>query len=179
MKLTCPGCGAVASAECWHNDLKTREAMAALATIPAPANAQVFGYLSLFRPDQRALSWGKTLRLLTELSGLIGKGYVSQQGCIDRHCPPSVWAKAMEQMAEQRYSLSLPMKSHGYLRKVAYDLAAQLDAKAESSRNNHATITPSQVPADDPRRDPLYAIKKKWDEEHGLGGKIDKIGNID
>ncbi|WP_310598823.1 hypothetical protein [Desulfobulbus sp.] len=64
---------------------------------------------------------------------LVAKGYVAQQGKIDRPCPPSLWAMGMERMMEQAATLTLPMKNHNYLRTIVYQLADQADARQEQA----------------------------------------------
>jgi len=54
MILTCPSSGATASACAWENDIIAREAMQAIIALPAPVAKVTLGYLSLFRPTERA-----------------------------------------------------------------------------------------------------------------------------
>jgi len=56
MILTCPSCGATASACAWENDITAREAMQAILALPASVGKVTLGYLSLFRPTERALT---------------------------------------------------------------------------------------------------------------------------
>ena len=132
MKLTCPCCGAVASAEAWQNDLEARAVLAAAIKLDEPIPRQLLPYLGLFRPAERSLSWKRTARLIQELSGLVATGYVQVQGKPARPCPPQVWALAMEQMTERGMAISRPMGNHNYLRKVAWQLADKLDADIEA-----------------------------------------------
>ncbi len=170
MKLICPGCGAVASAESWDNDLTAREAIQVVSKLPAPVNKQVFGYISLFRPEKRSLTWKKTLRLLHEVEQLVGKGYVHVQGKIDRTCPASLWARAMEQMIEQRGSLRLPMASHNYLTKIAWDLAEQADYGSEKKRTTIQMNSRTRPSADaDPALDPMEKARREYDERMKKG----------
>jgi len=133
LKLVCPGCGAVVSAECWVNDEISREALAKIAALPPPLPKSILGYLSLFRPFNSGLTWKKVLRLSEEIKTLAGRGHVNVQGKVDRNCPPRLWAQAMDQMVERRVGLALPLKNHNYLRQVAWQLADQEDALAEKS----------------------------------------------
>jgi hypothetical protein len=136
MKLICPACGAIASAETWINDELSRETLARIVELKAPLPKSVLGYMSLFRPGKTGLAWKKALRLAEEIATLTGCGYVKNQGKIDRDCPPRIWAMAMDQMTERRAGLSLPLKNHNYLRQVAWQLADQADAQAEKSGPN-------------------------------------------
>jgi len=181
MKMICPGCGAVASAESWLNDATCREALAAISKLPAPLPKVTLGYLSLFRPGKQSLTWKKALRLITEIEALTGKGYVHINGRVDRNCNPGIWAQAMEQMVEHRLALSLPMPNHNYLAKVAYDLADSADYQGEKKK--HVAAVAHQMPVmrekncqpdndlskDDDliNRDPLEKIRREWDAKHG------------
>ncbi len=55
MKLICPSCAAVASAESWVNDANCRETMLVISRLPSPLPKAILGYLSLFRPGQQSL----------------------------------------------------------------------------------------------------------------------------
>ena len=134
MKLVCPACGAIVSAEAWLNDELSRKALAAIAVLPDPLPKSVLGYFSLFRASS-SLGWKKVVRLVGEIRELTGRGYVNVQGKVDRPCPPRIWSQAMDQMVERRIGLSLPLKNHNYLRQVAWQLADQEDSQAEKSRN--------------------------------------------
>jgi len=173
MKLICPGCGAIASAESWVNDVHCRETLLIISRLPAPLPKTTLGYLSLFRPGQRALGWKKALRLAGEIEQLVCKNFVSVKGKVDRRCSPRIWAKAMEQMVEQRDGLDLPMPNHRYLKKVAYDMADKADYKQEQ-RQHAAPVR--RVRTSDPvvSHDPLAKIKEEWDKAHqGDDGKLD------
>ena len=141
MKLVCPGCAAVASAESWVNDELCRETLAVVTRLPGTLPKVALGYLSLFRPGAQALSWKKALRLAGEIEQLVSPGYVKVHGKVDRNCPPAIWARAMEQMIEQRSGLELPLKNHRYLCKVAWGMADQADYQAEKKQTTTAQNT--------------------------------------
>lgn len=168
MKLVCPGCGATASAEAWVNDATCREVLQVVSRLQAPLPKTCLGYLSLFRPGVRALTWKKALRVSLEVEQLTGRGFVNIQGKVDRNCPARIWAKAMEQMLEQRDRLNLPMPNHNYLRKVAYDLADQMDYRQEKkseSQKQAQRIRPDRSKGDI-NLDPLEKARREWDAEH-------------
>lgn len=131
MILVCPSCGATHSAEAWENDLVARKTLAAQATLPREVSAVLLPYLALFRPDKRALSWSRTLKVMAELAALVAPGWVQVQGKPARECPPRVWAQGMEQMVERSATLQRPLKNHNYLRLVVWQLADQVDAGRE------------------------------------------------
>jgi len=141
MKLVCPACGAIASADTWLNDELCREALSRIAALPAPLPKAALGYMSLFRPGRTGLTWKKALRLSEEIASLTACGYVSVKGQVDRNCPPRIWAQAMEQMVEKRITLTLPLANHRYLGKVAWQLADQEDLQAEKQSRVRPTRT--------------------------------------
>jgi len=135
MRLTCPGCGLVASAEAWANDAACREAFAEIVNLP-PAVAKVaLPYMSLFRPAKTALTWTKAHRLLKELRGLVEAGHVQVSGKVARPCSPQMWAMAIEEMLARRDRLDRSLPNHNYLRQVAHGLADRADSQAETRRN--------------------------------------------
>lgn len=170
MKLVCPSCGATASADIWSNDAVAREAVMAIAALPAPLHISTMHYFTLFRPVKSALAWKKVLRLAGEIKALCGAGYVSTQGQVDRNCPPRIWAAAMDEMAERQNAIKRPLKSHNYLRQVAWGLADQAAKQQESgTRNQEATHTRPEAthgrPVSFATIDPLAAIKENWDAD--------------
>jgi hypothetical protein len=135
MKGMCQSCGVVAPVEWFLAEPVRRRFEAVLIETPKPVQEQAFFYLALFRPLKNgSLTNKKALRLLTELRDLVKQGYVSKPSCVDRPCPPQIWAQAMETMVNQRHGLTLPMPNHNYLCKVAYDKADAVDFQAERSR---------------------------------------------
>ena len=138
MILTCPSCGATASAAAWENDMAARETLQAMLALPAPVGKAILGYMGLFRPVQRALSWRKAKRIVDDLAALIAPGHVQLQGKPARPCPPVLWAMAMEQMA-WRGDLQRPMKNHNYLRQIVWQLADQADAGREQAQRRAET----------------------------------------
>ncbi|MDH5525555.1 MAG: hypothetical protein OEY01_16430 [Desulfobulbaceae bacterium] len=131
MRLVCPGCGCTASLEAWANDADCRATLAAIVKLPAPVPAAVLPYLSLFRPEARALNWKKVLKLVNELALLVGSGHVQVDKMVARPCPARIWAQAMDDMVASFNTKRPHFKNHTYLRKVAYDLANQGDAEKE------------------------------------------------
>ena len=131
MKGVCQSCGAVAPLEWFLADGKYKQCLTVMAIIPREVAAPTVRYLGLFRPASgRAMSVDKALRLLEEIAALVKAGHVQVDKLVARPCPPRIWAEAMEQMRENP-KLRLPMKSHNYLKSVAYDLADAADAGAE------------------------------------------------
>ena len=167
MILVCPSCGATHSAEAWENDRITRTVFAAQAALPREVCAVLLPYLALFRPDKRALSWSRTLKLTQELAAMVAPGWVQVQAKPARECPPRVWAQGMEQMVERSATLQRPLKNHNYLRQVVWQLADQVDAGRE--RHQHHEVATGEQRARRQRGDGdgEDQFLKAYKEKHG------------
>ncbi len=127
-------------------------------------------YLGLFRPEKRALTWAKSLKLIGELQALVAQGHIQVQGKVARPCPPRIWAQGMEQMAA-RTDLSRPMKNHNYLRQIVYQLADQADYKQERHHNQQILNGNAKANRDmntrQPEADGLSQLERQWLERYG------------
>lgn len=139
MKLICPSCGATHSAEAWSSDADARQCIKIVGELPWDISRRVLAYLALFRPASPAsdglrrdkgLRWAKALKLLHELSGLVAETSIQWKGKPARPCTAIAWGLAMEKVIENPPG-RLPLKSHGYLRAVAWEIADELDRKTE------------------------------------------------
>jgi hypothetical protein len=142
-----------------------RQALQAACALPPEVSKVCLGYLSLFRPMQRALSWSKSLRIINELSALIAPGHIQVQGKPARPCPPRIWAVAMEQMVERSATLQRPLKNHNYLRQIVHQLADQADAGREKQviKAEQTGSTKIIRPADDE----MSPAMRRYIEENG------------
>lgn len=147
MILTCPSCGASASADVWFANADARKAFAVYSDIPAQVQAVAFQYAAMFRPKSRAMSWRQALRRLTEIRDMTGSGFVQWKGRPARPCMPGIWAQAVAEMTDSR-DIELPLNNHNYLRAIAYDLAEKADRQAETQRNaserTHTYVRPQE-----------------------------------
>lgn len=134
MKLICPSCGAVHSAEGWSNDPVARQCLKLASEMPHSVGSRCFAYLALFRPPGRSLRWKKVLRLLSELKELATLLHIQWKGQVARPNSASAWGGGMERVIENPPK-RLPLKSHGYLRAVAYEIADEMDRQAEVKKN--------------------------------------------
>ena len=134
MKLICPSCGAVHSAEAWSNDPVARQCLKLACELPHAVSSRCFAYLALFRSPGSSLQWKTVLNLLAELKDRVSDPYVQWKNQVARPCSASIWGDAMEQMIECPPK-RLPVKSHGYLRSVAYEIADEMDRKREVKKN--------------------------------------------
>lgn len=131
MRLVCPSCGATASAEAWTNDAAIRYTIAALVQLPTPVRLQALSYLGLFRQGTKALPWRRALKIVTSLKDLVAEESVHWQGGETRPVNAEIWGKALEATLA---SGPKGLKNHNYMRKCAWDLAAELAAKVEKDR---------------------------------------------
>lgn len=168
MRLVCPACGAAASAEAWGNDAEMRQAMRVVAEMPEAVSRRALAYLALFRPASgKGLRWATALRLLAELDRLVREPYVQWEGRPACKNSANAWGLAIDRVVEHA-PRKLPLKSHGYLRAVAYEIADELDRAAETRRNQAEAAGGAALrAADDPnfkRLDPEW-MRKVWDEK--------------
>ena len=131
MKLTCPACGAQCSLEAWSQDASARQALKEIAELPGDVGRCAPSYMALFRPSSgRSLRWDKVARLLAELRVLVSEAKISWDNKPARPNRPAAWARAMERIVE-RPPRHLPLKSHGYLTSMAYEIANEYDQADE------------------------------------------------
>lgn len=115
---------------------------------PAVGRALI-SYLRLFKPAKTALRVARAAKIAREVADLVAAGKVcrDERAGVRRPAPPSVWVKAMDQMAQQRDRLTLPLDSRGYLRAVAFGIADQADAIAERAREATAVSSARRRPS--------------------------------
>ncbi|MEW5905128.1 MAG: hypothetical protein AB1722_12395 [Pseudomonadota bacterium] len=147
MKLSCPACGAVASLDVLLGHEGAREAVMTALALPAPLGKLLVQYIGLFRPAQRNLSLDRVASLLGELLTMIDKGEIERGGRM-WSAPQDAWAAALTEMLAKRDTLTLPLKSHGYLLTIIAGYSdkaeARKEAQTEAQRRGH---TPVGAPA--------------------------------
>ena len=116
MRLTCPCCGAQNSLEALLNDAAARQAVAVALALPGLGDRLV-RYLGLFRAPKHGLTWDRAARLLEELNTAIAAGQITRHGQ-DWPAPLDYWKSALDQVLDARPTLTLPLKTHGYLYEV-------------------------------------------------------------
>jgi len=134
MKLICPSCGSTHSACAWLNDALARQSIILAGSMQYDISSRCFAYLSLFRPPGRALQWRKILKLLTELQALVSTPEIKWDNGQARKNSARIWGIALDRIIENPPK-RLPLKSHGYLTSIAYEIANDLDRQSEVHRN--------------------------------------------
>jgi hypothetical protein len=141
MRLICPSCGAIASVEAWLSNADSRECLRIVAGMPSDVGRKTLPYLTLFRPrvpendkGYRGLIWPRALRLALDLKRLVEEPFISWENRPARPNNPLAWSQALEQVI-QRPPRRLPLETHGYLRRIAYDIADEMDRAVEVKHN--------------------------------------------
>jgi hypothetical protein len=163
MRLICPSCGAVASAEAWMNDSIIRNFFEAALKLPPPVQIRTLHYLGLFRQGEKALPWRRALTLVRSLRDLTEPETVHWQGGETRPVTPDIWGRAMEATLA---SGPKGLKNHNYLRHVAWEMAAEAASKAERSaetarRNRPREVEEEPAPLSEANRKAIDAFKQK------------------
>lgn len=166
MKLVCPSCGATHSVEAWQNDAQVRYFLNALTALPAPVQQRALPYCGLFRQGTKALPWRRALVVIQSLKDLVDTGTVHWQGGETRPCTAEIWGQAMEATIAAGPK---NLKNHNYLRRICWELAAELAAKAEADRENsrrkrHQEEEEQPAPMSEATRRAVEDLKKKWGE---------------
>jgi len=134
MRLICPSCGAIASAEAWENDASARRVLDIVSKLPGAVAVRALPYLGLFRQGKkRVLAWPTAVKLASDLAMMVGYGTVQWDGGEERPAPPELWARLMDQMIGMQKSQQ--QLNHNYLRKAVWSEAKELAEKAEAEHS--------------------------------------------
>jgi hypothetical protein len=166
MRLSCPACGASSSLDALIEHAAAREVLTAALCVDGRLGPLLVKYLALFRPAKTGLSMSRVAALLGELLPLIHAAKIERNGSLYA-APREAWIMALDDLLARRDSLTLPLKSHGYLLGVLANQSTQAAARAEkSTEQRRAGHTPvgavaaahRPMPADAPVvRDPMAA----------------------
>lgn len=149
MRLTCQACGAVISLDAALGHEGAREAVQIALQLPAPIGKLLVQYVALFRPPKRQLSMDRLASLLGELLKMVDAGKVERNGRT-YSAPTAYWQQAIEDMLAKRESLTLPLKSHGYLLTIIAGFADKAEAQAEQKsedQKRHGVLKQGQTKA--------------------------------
>lgn len=174
MKCCCPSCGYSASLTAFAGEADARECLALALHFPAPLADALLRYLQLFRPRQRALGWGRALKLLRTLHADMGRGHIQRKGRTWA-APRPAWEPALRTVVGKRDELDLPLKDHAYLyeilRRQANSTEAKAEQKVETQRRAKREPTPRPRSKQPVERGPLpaggiMAAAQRWANEH-------------
>jgi hypothetical protein len=142
MHATCPQCGTQGHVATFFAEDDGKRLAAVLAGMVPELGRATIAYLGLFKPAKTALRMARAAKLAQELEALASAGSVCRdERCgVRRPCTPATWAAGIEQMLQQRASLTLPLDSHNYLRAVVFALADKADAAAERQKEAEARV---------------------------------------
>lgn len=147
MRLSCPSCGSAMSLDTLLASEGAREAVMTALQLPAPLGKALLQYLALFRPAQRQLSFDRVNSLLSELLPMIQSGKIERNGRLWA-APVESWRQGIEEMLAKRGSLTLPLKSHGYLLTIIAAYTDKAEARAETKAEERQRSGRTPVPAD-------------------------------
>lgn len=115
MKIKCNACGAETSLDAVIDNDDAATALS-LALSMTPLGKLLVRYLAMFRPAKTRLTWDKVASILGELLPMIESERIERKGRV-YEVPNHVWCNAIEKALQARDAgtLTLPLKSHGYL----------------------------------------------------------------
>jgi hypothetical protein len=109
--------------------------MKIVAELPESVSRRAIAYLALFRPmGGKGLRWSTVLKHLAELDRQVREPFVQWEQRPARPNESRFWGQTMERLIECPPK-KLPLKSHGYLRAMVYEVADEADRSAEKVRN--------------------------------------------
>jgi hypothetical protein len=148
MNLICPCCHAVYPIEAALNDLAGRQAIVEAFKLTTFGDL-LLGYVKLFTPPKRALSNMRMGKLLEELLPLIRAASIERNGRV-LNAPQDYWRMALAEMLAKRDggTLTLPLKSHGYLLTIIEGYNLKAEARKEQQ---HEDQLAGRTPVGSPR----------------------------
>lgn len=130
--MICPCCHADFPIEAGINDVAARNAVKRAFSL-TPLGDLLLAYVQLFKPEKRVLSMTRLVKILDELLPMIQAGKIEHKGRV-WPAPHDYWRMALEEMLAKRDSLTLPIKSHGYLLTIIAATADKATAKVEAEQ---------------------------------------------
>lgn len=132
--LRCPHCQRQIDLLAACDAADGRDFFEAVLALPAPAIKPTLRYLALFSPPKRGLSWSRLNRLLRDLQEPLRRGELRRDGKL-YVAPVDVWLRAMTHLVEDPpKTLTLPLRSHGYLLSIIAGRAERVAAATEQAR---------------------------------------------
>lgn len=169
MRLICPACGAMCSAEGWQNDAVARSTLDCLLRFPNEVRSLVLPYLGLFRTGKSGLTWPRAYRLAADLLNLVEKGSIAWDGAEERPAPPILWQQAIDAVMLRRPKA---LANHNYLRHTAWEMASPLAARREREqeaelRGRDYTVPRKEETVSEEERAAVQRQLKEFSERFG------------
>lgn len=145
MRLICPCCQTDFPIEAGINDVAARNAVKRAFSL-TPMGDLLLAYVQLFKPAKRALSMARLVKILDELLPMIQTGKIEHKGRI-WPAPQDYWRMALEEIISKRDTLTLPIKSHGYLFTIIAgqaDKAAKKEEETQEMRKRSGRVQQEQ-----------------------------------
>jgi hypothetical protein len=140
--IQCPYCGKSVDVIQGMEMLAGNEWTTLIQGLPNSTIGVLLRYLELFKPVKQELRWSRRLSLTQELMPMMKAAQVKRNG-ITYAAPIPVWEAEMLKLAARPASVSLPLKSNGYLLTVlaarGEQNAAQLERTTEQQRQNRGS----------------------------------------
>ena len=130
MQIICPCCQTAFPLEAGINDVNARNAITRAFSL-TPIGKSLLAYVQLFKPEKRALSMDKLVKILDQIIPMIKEGKIQYKGNTWA-APQAYWEQAIQQMIDGRDKLTLPLGSHSYLFKIIIGYADKAEGKAET-----------------------------------------------
>ncbi|MCB1909951.1 MAG: hypothetical protein KDH15_21530 [Rhodocyclaceae bacterium] len=150
--ITCPSCNAEMTLDVALGHQGGRDAVRALAELD-PGNRLLpatVRYVALFSPPKQKQRLDRFAALVREVAELVRPAKLEYRGRL-LPAPRDYWVAAMDEMCVRRESLSLPLKSHGYLKTIvagyAEKAAATAEARTEAQRGGRTPVGGLPPPA--------------------------------
>ncbi len=133
IKGICPNCGYQLDVVAAMDDVDGRRLMALMAELPQSVARLLYPYLNLFSPKKTSLRYARMVKLVQELAPMIKAAQVTRNGTTYA-VPLPLWADTLEHLATRPKTLTLPLKSHGYLLEILAGKAEKVAGKKEAQQ---------------------------------------------
>lgn len=148
MMAVCPSCGYRGGIEVFVSEADAKRCATLWGELPALIGQRIPHYFALFRnPTGRGLKWYRARSLTESLMAMARESHIQWGNSVARPNSVHVWADAMDRIIHQPPK-RLPLTSHGYLKRIAYDLADEADRAVEKEHIRREQ-TGRARPADD------------------------------
>jgi len=148
--IQCPYCGKDVDVIQGMEMLAGNEWTALIQGLPNSTIGILLRYLELFKPLKQELRWSRRLSLTQEIMPMMKAAQVKRHGTVYA-APIAAWESAMLQLVGNRpETVTLPLKSNGYLLSMvagkAEAKAAKDEAAIEQQRQNRPHISTGPQP---------------------------------